>query len=148
MLHSFFMAGGQLPPSFPKGVYRGLNERRETNDTNIDAITYPNCMDNLAKRRANTKRNRNRIGKDRGYNLRSCSLNIYRTLRLLQVTTKPRISRNREKGMEFMVKYGVHKMFCPVENIYKDTVGVYCTCNTYSLEAFPLGRTHEWATIK
>ena len=53
-----------------------------------------------------------------------------------------------EKGMEFMVKYGVHKMFCPVENIYKDTVGVYCTCNTYSLEAFPLGRTHEWATIK
>ncbi len=53
-----------------------------------------------------------------------------------------------EKGMEFVVRCGKHKMFCPVENEYKNTVGVYCTCSTYSLEAFPLGQTDEWALIK
>ena len=51
-------------------------------------------------------------------------------------------------GYEFVVEFGVHKMYCPVDENFTDTVGVYLSNSTYSLEAFPLGNTHEWAIIK
>lgn len=51
-------------------------------------------------------------------------------------------------GMEFEVKYGLHKMYCPVDEEYMNTIGVFCTCELFPMEAFPLGETHEWAEIK
>lgn len=51
-------------------------------------------------------------------------------------------------GYEFVVEFGVHKMYCPVDENFTDTVGVYLSNSTYSLESFPLGNTHEWAIIK
>ena len=51
-------------------------------------------------------------------------------------------------GYEFEVKLGIHKMFCPVDKEYMDTLGVYCTCSLFPGEAFPLGPTEEWAKIK
>lgn len=49
---------------------------------------------------------------------------------------------------EFEVKFGIHKMFCPVDKEYMDTLGVYCTCSLFPEEVFPLGQTEEWAKIK
>lgn len=49
-----------------------------------------------------------------------------------------------DHGVRFLIKFGEHNMYCPVDNTMMENIGFYTLAQTYD-EYMPLGPTHEYA---